>query len=336
MRIIERRAYARVGLMGNPSDGYHGKTLSFTFDEFFARVVIYPWEHLEIVFSRQDKNRFRSLAELVEDVKLNGYYGGVRLIKAAIKKFAELAGQCGWAVDREPFSIRYESTIPRGVGLAGSSAIVVATLKCLAAYYEAPIPNDLMASLARSVENDELNITCGYQDRAAQVFQGLLYMDFAADKMRKVCGYECGEYTPLDPSLAERLYVAYDLSASKESGAVHGRLAKKVQQDAALLPIMSQIASLAPLAKEALERRDFAALHSLINRNFDLRMELYEIPPRLKAMVDVARSTGASAKFAGSGGAIVGTYESEAAWENLRLALESANPNWRLIRPRIV
>ena len=28
MLLIRKRAYARAGLVGNPSDGYHGKTIS--------------------------------------------------------------------------------------------------------------------------------------------------------------------------------------------------------------------------------------------------------------------------------------------------------------------
>ena len=30
MFLTRKRAYARAGLLGNPSDGYHGKTLSFS------------------------------------------------------------------------------------------------------------------------------------------------------------------------------------------------------------------------------------------------------------------------------------------------------------------
>ena len=37
---------ARIGLMGNPSDGFQGKTISFLIDNFSACVTIeeYPWE----------------------------------------------------------------------------------------------------------------------------------------------------------------------------------------------------------------------------------------------------------------------------------------------------
>jgi glucuronokinase len=51
MQIIRRRAYARAGLLGNPSDGYHGKTLSFSIRNFWAEVVLYEWDTVEIVLA---------------------------------------------------------------------------------------------------------------------------------------------------------------------------------------------------------------------------------------------------------------------------------------------
>jgi len=35
--MIETYGYARAGLLGNPSDGYFGKTLSFAMSNFRAR-----------------------------------------------------------------------------------------------------------------------------------------------------------------------------------------------------------------------------------------------------------------------------------------------------------
>ena len=41
MRIFKTKAYARAALVGNPSDGYHGKTISLIVKNFSADVVIY-------------------------------------------------------------------------------------------------------------------------------------------------------------------------------------------------------------------------------------------------------------------------------------------------------
>src|SRR5262249_4373236 len=123
MLIIRRRAYARAGLVGNPSDGYGGKTLSIIVRNFSAEIILYEWEDVELVWTDQDQSRFRSVHELVRDVKLHGYYGGIRLVKDTVKKFVEYRVRHGHALHERNFSIRYHSDIPRQVGLAGSSAI---------------------------------------------------------------------------------------------------------------------------------------------------------------------------------------------------------------------
>ena len=83
MVIIRKRAYARAGLLGNPSDGYNGKTISIIVRNFWAEVVMYEWESIEIVQSKDDRARFSSIQDLAQDVGLHGYYGGIRLVKAA-------------------------------------------------------------------------------------------------------------------------------------------------------------------------------------------------------------------------------------------------------------
>lgn len=45
---IEHRSYARVGLMGNPSDAYFGKTISFLLGNFWASVKLQPSKDLAI------------------------------------------------------------------------------------------------------------------------------------------------------------------------------------------------------------------------------------------------------------------------------------------------
>ena len=55
MLIIRKRAYARAGLLGNPSDGYNGKTISVIVRNFWAEVVLYEWDSVDIVLAEQDR-----------------------------------------------------------------------------------------------------------------------------------------------------------------------------------------------------------------------------------------------------------------------------------------
>ena len=113
MFLTRKRAFARAGLLGNPSDGYHGKTVSFSVRNYWAEVVLYEWDSVEIVLAADDRAKFDSVHELARDVRLHGYYGGIRLIKATIKRFVEHCQARGLTLHDRKFSVRYQRTIPR-------------------------------------------------------------------------------------------------------------------------------------------------------------------------------------------------------------------------------
>jgi glucuronokinase len=332
MILLRRQAPARAGLIGNPSDGYHGKTISLSVRNFRAEVVLYEWEDVELVWTEQDNSRFRSVQDLVRDVKLHGYYGGLRLVKATIKKFVEFCNRQGIPLHNRNFSVRYHSDIPRQVGLAGSSAIIVATLRCLMDFYGVRIPLDVQPSLALSVETEELGITAGLQDRVVQVYEGLVYMDFAPEKMREKAGFLCGTYEPIDPSLLPLTYIAYSTDEGEPTEVFHNDIRNRFNRgDPAVVRAMERCASLASQAREAISRRDHALLAKLIDENFEMRRSIYQLPKGQVEMVDVARQVGASAQFAGSGGAIVGTYRDETMFQHLQEVL--GRIGCRVIKP---
>lgn len=65
-RVIEHKAYARVGLLGNPSDVYYGRTISFSLGNFWASVRLKPSQDLLIVpHPTNDLVQFNSLSHLV-------------------------------------------------------------------------------------------------------------------------------------------------------------------------------------------------------------------------------------------------------------------------------
>lgn len=322
MQIIRSRAYARAGLIGNPSDGYFGKTISVIVPRFRAEVVLYEWPVIEIIWSQEDHSRFKSLDELDNDVRLHGYYGGIRLVKAATRRFVRYCKANGVKLHDRTFSIRYESNIPRQVGLAGSSAIVIATLRALMQFYDVTIPETVQPSLALSVEKEELGISAGLQDRVIQSYEGCVYMDFAKERMIQQQGYWCGVYERLDPALLPPLYIAYSTEESEPTEATHGPLEDRYRRgDPAVHAAMQRFAELAMQARTALLAGQPEKLKPLMDANFDLRRTIMDLAPGHIRMVETARSVGASAKFAGSGGAIVGTYEGEKMFAALKRTL---------------
>jgi glucuronokinase len=322
MLLLRRQAHARAGLVGNPSDGYHGKTLSLIVRNFRAEVVLYEWEDVEIVWTDQDETCFRSVHDLVRDVRLHGYYGGIRLVKATIKKFVEYCQRQGLRLHDRNFSVRYHSNIPRQVGLAGSSAIIVATLRCLIDFYGVTIPREVQPSLALAVETQELGITGGLQDRVVQVYEGLVFMDFAPERMQEQAGFLHGAYEQIEPRLLPPVYVAYSTDEGEPTEVFHNDIRGRFNRgEPGVVQAMGRCAALAAQAKEALLKGDVERLNRCINDNFEQRRGIYQLPRGQVAMIDAARSVGASANFAGSGGAIVGLYQDEAMYQSLEKAL---------------
>ncbi len=329
--MIDSRAYARAGFLGNPSDGYNGKTVSLIVKNFGAQILMYESPELCIEPQQADSNYFRNIYQLKETVSLIGYNGGIPLIKATIKKFCDYCDKNGIRLSKN-FTLRYSSTIPRQVGLAGSSAIVIATLRALMQFYKVEIPLVDLPTLALQAETQEMGINAGLQDRVIQCYEGCVHMDFNKEQMAN-SGH--GLYTPIDPSLLPKLYIAYKTDLGKVSGKVLNEIRAKYDKgDEHTISTLGKIASLADEGKEAILAGDHERLGQLINQNFDYRTQIMTISDSNMELINTARSCGASAAFTGSGGSIIGTYKDDEMLKRLVIALKKTNS--RVIKPYLV
>lgn len=317
--VIRKKSYARAGLVGNPSDGYFGKTISFIIRNFEAEVVLYETPELRIEPNYRDHSVFDNITHLAKDVAQFGYYGGIRLLKATVKIFHDYCMKHGFKLHHRNFTLRYDSNVPPQVGMAGSSAIICACMRALMEFYEVQIPRQELPNLVLSVENDELGIPAGLQDRVIQVYEGVVFMDFNRGHVEK---YGYGIYEEIDPKLLPPLYVAYTKRLSEGTEIFHNDIRSRWKRgDREVVSAMYHWASLAERVKELLLAGRGHEIGPLLNENFDLRKRLYQISKGNLDMVDAARSVGASAKFTGSGGAIVGTYEDETMLSRLKEVL---------------
>ncbi len=331
MKIIRAEANARIGLLGNPSDGFYGKTISCILRNYAAKVVVYEWPELEIILSRQDRCEFRQMEDLVDDVRVNGLYGGLRLVKATIKVFAEYCWREKIGLPQQNFSLRYETDIPRQVGLGGSSAIITAAMRGLAEFYQVSIPHEILPGLILSVETEEIGIDAGLQDRVCQVYEGLVYMDFNRETMSRL-GH--GLYESLDPGSLPPLYLAFRNDLSRISGIYHSDLRGRWNRgERAVHRAMDEFADLARQGRECLLQGDTVKLTRLMDQNFDIRSGLSRLDPKNVEMIEMARAHGVCAKYAGSGGAIVGICESDETFRDLQEDFRTIGCT--VIRPRV-
>ena len=314
--MVEKRTYARIGLMGNPSDGFYGKTISACITNFYAKVTLTESQLLTIEPHKKfDPTEFPSLRDLESTSNRDGYYGGIRLLYATCKRFGEYCRENCIALNDRNYTIKYDTNIPRQVGLGGSSAIIVSLLKALMEFYgltDADIPLEIQPNLVLSVETDELGINAGLQDRVIQTYGGTVFMDFDRSIMEDL-GH--GVYERMDPGLLPNLFLAYIHGSGKDSGKMHNETRFRYNRgDKEIIDAMATFANLACRAKQALEKGDYRCFGMLMNANFDLRKKIYgdhTIGKRNLQMIEIARSLGAPAKFPGSGGAVIGVYEDE-------------------------
>jgi glucuronokinase len=275
---------------------------------------------------------FESLEDLHTSTRWRGYYGGIRIIQALIVRFMDYCREQGIELPNRNFTIEYESTIPLRLGMGGSSAIITAALRALCAYYSVEIPLPVQARLALDTETKELGVPAGPQDRVIQVYEGLVYMDFAKHLMDSR-GY--GEYERLEPALLPNVYLAYRTSLSEGTEVFHTNVRERWNSgDPAVRGAMEEWASYAARGRDALLKGDVEALGKLIDANYDLRAGIYTISKGNLEMIQTARSVGATSNFAGSGGAVTGTFEDDRMFARLEEAY--APLGIKVLKPKVI
>lgn len=304
---IEHKAYARIGLLGNPSDVYYGRTISLSIGNFWASVKLVPSKDLVIVpHPINDLVQFQSLSNLVNRLQSDGYYGGVRLLVAICKIFHNHCKEHNISLHEGNFTLSYDTNIPRQTGLSGSSAIVCAALSCLLDFYNVRhlIKVEVRPHLILNAEK-ELGIVAGLQDRVAQVYGGVVYMDFNKKHMEEL-GH--GIYEPMDIEILPPLYLIYAENPS-DSGKVHSTVRQRwLNGDEFIISSMEEVANIGLEGRTALVEKDYSKLFNLMNSNFDLRRKMFgddALGALNIEMVEVARRHSAASKFTGSGGAVV-------------------------------
>jgi glucuronokinase len=282
---------ARAGLVGNPSDGYGGAVVAAPVRALTATIEVSDADRFQVV-GPPGESSWPTVHALVDHAERYGHEGGQRLVTAAVVRLARWAGE----IDDRPFAVRWNTTIPRSVGLAGSSALVVATMRALAARWALDLDPDRLALLALEAERDELGIGAGLQDRAVQAHDATVLVD--------VAGTEPHMRT-LRSSAPVPLLVAWDPAAARPSGRYHAELRRRF--DAGNEDVVGAMATLRDLAYEAagaVARGDAELVSELVAETWRVRRSLGAVPEGQVALVEAAGSAGMAATSAGSGGSI--------------------------------
>lgn len=282
--------------MGNPSDGYGGRVLAATVAQLSCRataVAASQWEVRGLDGAVHRAATVDELGALVADGRLAE---GAELVAAAVVRGATARPD----LVADPAAVSVQTSIPRQVGLSGSSAVVIATLRSLANLRGASWDALALARTALEAETVTLGLTAGPQDRVVQAYGGLLDMRFAEP-------WAAASHEPLDPDVLPSFYVAWACDAGASSDVVHTDVrARWDDGDPEVIAAMARFADLAAEARTALDERRPDDLVDLCDAAFSLRRSIWHITDVDRQLVDLGRSLGAGVTLAGSGGAVVG------------------------------
>ncbi len=188
---------------------------------------------------------------------------------------------------------------PAGAGIAGSSALTIATCGALARWTGAPTDAETILRVAMNVECQTIRVPTGVQDYRPALYGGIAAVELGVESIRRVA-------LDVDPvELEARIVVAYT-GAPRNSGTNNWEITKRhLDGDAHIFDCFERIRDTAAAMRVALERGDWDAVGGHIANEWENRKRLAPgvTTPAIERLIDSARHAGATAaKVCGAGG----------------------------------
>jgi glucuronokinase len=300
MRPAPRHALvpARVGLVGNPSDGYGGAVLAAIVDAWAAEAVATPTTGGVRLSSRTaGVAEWASVNALIADVAARRTDAPHGIVAAAL---AALDDHLNGGVPG--VEVEWSSTVPRSVGLAGSSAVAIAVIEAVSALAGGPADPQVVAALALDAEVHWMGIAAGWQDRIVQAHRGAVLVD-AGDMSTSIEGRAVPAVLRL-PGFAVDAVIGWRPD-DRETSAVYHQALRGRAADGALADGMLRLGDLARRAATTVAGGDAAGLRELVDASWRTRCDSAPLHPRHAQLVEAVRSTGVIATSPGSGGSVV-------------------------------
>jgi D-glycero-alpha-D-manno-heptose-7-phosphate kinase len=199
----------------------------------------------------------------------------------------------------ENATLTTRSESPAGAGIAGSSALTIATGAALAGWTGGSTdPNDLLLT-AMNVECQTIRVPTGVQDYRPALYGGIAAVELRVDGIERVA-------LEVDPqALEERIVLAYT-GAPRNSGTNNWEITKRhIDGDREIFDCFERIRDTAVALRTALEREDWDDVGRQIAQEWSNRTRLAPgvTTPAIDDLIARAQGAGATAaKVCGAGG----------------------------------
>ena len=266
--IVRSKAPLRLGLAGGGtdvspfSDIYGGCILNATIS-LYAYCDIVPRQDGKIIFITEDRGeRFESVSK--RELPMDGNLDLLKAIYNRVIKDFDLPAQS--------FELHTFVDAPAGSGLGTSSTLVVAVLGAFVQWLSLPLAEYDIASLAYSIEREDLCIAGGKQDQYAATFGGFNFMEFYSDN--KVIVNPLRIKDKIINELSRNIVLFYT-STSRDSAAIIERQQKNViSNNTKSIDAMQQLKKQAVLRKEALLKNDLDKIGDILNLGWEYKRQM--------------------------------------------------------------
>jgi D-glycero-alpha-D-manno-heptose-7-phosphate kinase len=199
----------------------------------------------------------------------------------------------------ENATLTTRSEAPAGAGIAGSSALALATCAALARWSHADEDPEHLLQVTMNVECQTIRVPAGVQDYRPALYGGTSAVELNVDGVRRV-GLE------VDPGELERRLVLAYTGVPRNSGTNNWEIMKRhLDGDRDVFDRFERIRDAAVALRRALERGDWDEVGVQIARDWETRKLLAPgvTTPAIDAlMARAARAGATAAKVCGAGG----------------------------------
>jgi len=195
--------------------------------------------------------------------------------------------------------IETDSESPAGAGIAGSSALMIATTAALARFTGRALPPEKIREIAQNVEAQLIQVPTGCQDYYPALYGGASAIHLDPDGIRR-------EAVPVDAAELDRRFILAYTGAPRQSGINNWKVFQShIERDRRVFRNFERIGEIARAMHRALARADWDDVAHLLREEWKLRKTNAPriTTPLIDKLVKAAAGKGArAAKVCGAGG----------------------------------
>ncbi|GHV75436.1 dehydrogenase [Spirochaetia bacterium] len=298
--IVRSKAPLRLGLAGGGTDIatyynlYGGNVLNATID-MYAYCIIEPTDNGKIIFRANDiekEEEYKAESVLPVSNALKLHTGIYNRIVADFNKGKPLS-----------FIMTTYSDAPAGSGLGSSSTMVVAIIKAYTEWLNLPLGEYDIASLAYTIEREDLGLAGGKQDQYAATFGGFNFMEFYQDEKVIVNPLRLKRW--IRNELEASLVLFYTGVSRESANIIKHQIENTKNNDTKSIENMHELKHQAVFMKEALLKGDMKNFSDCLLKGWAAKKNIAESISNsfLDELYRYALDNGAeSAKISGAGG----------------------------------